>query len=206
MLNGGNEMVIYGYCRCSTNETKQDIFRQARELKQLGATEKTIFMEYESGTKVNRPELMKLLGYIQDGDTIVTTEVSRITRSTKQLCDIIDLCKEKHLKLDIKGSITIDCTNGGLDPMTEAFLQMAGVFAQLERNMTVTRIKSGLINAKAKGVKLGRPEITIKDMPKKVKDNFDKYKDGIITKVDFCKICGISRPTLDKYIAILTDK
>jgi len=58
----------------------------------------------------------------------------------------------------------------------------------------------------AKGVKLSRPEITIKDMPKKVIDNFDKYKDGIITKVDFCKICEISRPTLDKYIAILTDK
>ena len=53
---------------------------------------------------------------------------------------------------------------------------------------------------------LGRPEITIKDMPRKVIDNFDKYKDGIISKVDLCKICGISRPTLDKYIAILTDK
>jgi len=206
MLIGGNKMVIYGYCRCSTNETKQDITRQIRELKQLGATEKTIFMEYESGTKVNRPELLKLLDCVKEGDTIVTTEVSRITRSTKQLCDIIDLCKEKHLKLDIKDSINIDCTKGGLDPMTEAFLQMAGVFAQLERNMAVTRIKSGLINAKAKGVKLGRPEITIKDMPKKVIVNFYKYKDGIITKVDFCKICGISRPTLDKYIAILTDK
>lgn len=199
-------MAIYGYCRCSTNETKQDISRQVRELKQLGANDHTIFMEYESGTKINRPELMKLLGCVKEGDTIVTTEVSRITRSTKQLCDIIDLCKEKHLKLDIKGSIAIDCTSGVLDPMTEAFLQMAGVFSQLERNMTVTRIKSGLVNAKAKGVKLGRPEVTIKDIPKKVIDNFDKIKDGIITKVDLCKICGISRPTLDKYISILTDK
>jgi len=160
-------------------------------------------LECDRRTKI---ENLKLLACVQEGDTIVTTEVSRITRSTKQLCDIIDLCKEKHLKLVIKDSITIDCySDSGMEAMSEAFLMMAGVFAQLERNMTVTRNRV-FINAKAKGVKLGRPEITIKDLPKKVIDNFDKYKYGIITKVDFCKICGISRPTLDKYIAILTDK
>lgn len=87
--------MVYGYCRCSTNETKQDIDRQIRELKEMGATAKTIFKEYESGTKVNRPEYMKMLDIIKDGDTIVTTEVSRLTRSTKQLCDLIDLCKKK---------------------------------------------------------------------------------------------------------------
>ena len=57
--------MVYGYCRCSTNETKQDIDRQIRELKEMGATAKTIFKEYESGTKVNRPEYMKMLD-IQD--------------------------------------------------------------------------------------------------------------------------------------------
>lgn len=68
---------IYGYCRCSTNEDKQDITRQIRELNELGATESTIYMEYESGTKTNRPELIKLLNIIKTGDTIVTTDVSQ---------------------------------------------------------------------------------------------------------------------------------
>ena len=81
--------MIYGYARCSTNEELQDIQRQVRELKQLGATEETIYLEYESGTKTNRAELFKLLNVVKHGDTILTTEVSRITRSTKQLCDII---------------------------------------------------------------------------------------------------------------------
>ena len=60
----------------------------------------------------------------------MTTEISRITRSTKQLCDIIELIKTQQLKLVIKNSIIIDCTAGkDIDPMTKAFLQMAGVFA-----------------------------------------------------------------------------
>lgn len=198
--------MIYGYCRCSTNESRQDINRQRRELKQLGATDEHIYFEYESGTKVHRPELQKLLEIVKDGDTIVTTEVSRITRSTKQLCDIIDLCKERQLKLVIQNSVTVDCSSGEIDPMTEAFLQMAGVFAQLERNMTVSRIKSGLKNARAKGVRLGRPEMTADKLPRKVLDQYNNWKSGIITKSDYAKISGVSRPTLDKYIAILTDR
>lgn len=49
--------MIYGYARCSTNENLQDIERQVRELKQQGATDETIYKEYESGTKTNRAEL-----------------------------------------------------------------------------------------------------------------------------------------------------
>lgn len=198
--------MVYGYCRCSTNETKQDIDRQIRELKEMGATPKTIFKEYESGTKVNRPEYLKMLDIIKDGDTIVTTEVSRLTRSTKQLCDLIDLCKEKKLKLIIKGSVTIDCTNGQLDPMTNAFLQMAGVFSELERNMIVNRVRSGLQNAKAKGKKLGRPSLTINDIPQVVIKHFDAFMDGAFTKTEYARLCGISRPTLNKYISVMTDK
>lgn len=199
--------MTYGYCRCSTNESKQDISRQKRELKEMGAVDSTIFMEYESGTKINRPELLKMLSIVKEGDTIVTTEISRITRSTKQLCDIIEMVKAKQLKLMIKNSITIDCTAGNnIDPMTKAFLQMAGVFAELERDMICSRVQSGINNARAKGVKLGRPQKTIDDIPDNVKKFFEKYKAGEFTKTDYARLCGISRPTLDKYISIMTDR
>lgn len=137
--------MIYGYARCSTSEKEQDIDRQKRELKELGATDDTIYFEYESGTKVDRPEFNKLLNIVKPGDTIVTTEVSRLTRSTKQLCDIIQLISRKKLKLIIKGSVTIDCANGEIDPMTKSFLQMAGVFAELERNLISARVKADWI-------------------------------------------------------------
>lgn len=199
--------MIYGYCRCSTNEKKQDINRQRKELKEMGATDNTIFMEYESGTKINRVELNRLLEIVKQGDIIVVTEISRITRSTKQLCDIIELVRNKGLKLVIKGSITLDCTNGeNIDPMTKAFLQMAGVFAELERNMICDRVKSGINNARSKGVKLGRPALTATDIPDKVIKLYDKYINGEITKTDFAKLCDISRPTLDKYISVIKEQ
>lgn len=199
--------MTYGYCRCSTNETKQDINRQKRELLEMGATTSTMYMEYESGTKQNRPELLKMLEAVKAGDTIVTTEISRITRSTKQLCDIIELLKEKQLCLVIKNSVTVDCRKGdNIDPMTKAFLQMAGVFAELERGMICDRVKSGMANAKAKGKRIGRPTLTIEGVPAKVKDTFERYRNGELSKVEYAKICDISRPTLDKYIAVMTDK
>ena len=118
--------MIYGYARCSTDEVKQQIDRQVRELIELGATKETIYLEYESGTKTDRVELGKLLKVVKEGDTIVTTEVSRITRSTKQLCEIIELVQVKHLKLVI-GAFVVDCSKGELDPMTEGMLKMMGV-------------------------------------------------------------------------------
>ena len=147
--------MIYGYARCSTNEELQDINRQIRELKQLGVLEESIFREYESGMKNDRVELQRLLSAVEAGDTIVATEVSRITRSTKQLCEIIELAKDRHIKL-VLGSFVVDCTKE-LDPMTEGMLKMMGVFSELERNIISQRVKSGLQNAKAKGVAIGRP-------------------------------------------------
>ena len=57
--------LIYGYARCSTDETRQDIDRQKRELFAMGVKEeKHIYWEYESGTKENRAELLKLLDVV----------------------------------------------------------------------------------------------------------------------------------------------
>lgn len=113
--------MIYGYARCSTNDKLQDINRQIRELKLFGISDTELFTEYESGTKINRTELTKLLNTLSRGDTLVATEVSRITRSTKQLCDILEFAKEKQIKL-ILGSFVVDCTST-LDPMTEGMLK-----------------------------------------------------------------------------------
>ena len=101
----------FGYARCSTSESKQDINRQKRELKKLGVTDdKNIYWEYESGTKIERAEFQKLLEILKKGDTIVTTEVSRLTRSTKHLCDIMQIVQDKKIRLII-GSFIVDCRN-----------------------------------------------------------------------------------------------
>lgn len=195
--------MIYGYCRCSTNETKQDINRQVRELKELGATDKTIYKEYIKGTANVKVELNKLLAVIKEGDTIVATEVSRITRSTKQLCEIIELAKNKKIKL-IFGTFVVDCTKE-LDPMTEGMLKMMGVFAELERNMISERVKSGMANAKAKGKQVGRPQLALNTITSndKFMNAYKLYKSKHIKKVDIQRLTGMSRVTIDKYIKVL---
>ena len=193
--------MIYGYARCSTNESLQDINRQIRELKQQGAEEKTIYREYESGTKVNRAELQKLLDIVKPGDTILATEVSRITRSTKQLCDIIELAKNRKIKL-VLGTFVVDCRKE-LDPMTEGMLKMMGVFAELERNMISQRVKSGMENAKAKGKTIGRPAVTADDIPANFYMHYPKYKKGEINKKEFSRLCSLSYPTIYKYLRIV---
>ncbi len=193
--------MIYGYCRCSTNEKKQDIDRQVRDLKELGVERGNIYLEYESGTKVDRVEFNRLLEVLKDGDTVVSTEVSRITRSTKQLIEIIELAKEKHLKL-ILGGFVVDCSKE-LDPMTEGMLKMMGVFAEMERNMISQRVKSGMSNAIEKGAVVGRPKVSIDDIPDNFKKYYDIYKKNNLKKIDLVNMSRLSRPTVDKYIKIL---
>ena len=193
--------MIYGYARCSTNESMQDIDRQIRELKQQGAEDKTIYREYESGTKTNRAELQKLLDIVKPGDTILATEVSRITRSTKQLCDIIELAKNRKIKL-VLGSFVVDCRKE-LDPMTEGMLKMMGVFAELERNMISQRVKSGMENARAKGKAIGRPAVTADDIPAIFYRHYPKYQKDEINKKEFSRLCSLSYPTIYKYLRIV---
>lgn len=193
--------MVYGYARCSTNDELQDINRQVRELLQLGVPHTNIYREYESGMKTNRVELNRLINTVKSGDTIISTEVSRITRSTKQLCEIIEFAKDRHIKL-VLGSFVVDCTKE-LDPMTEGMLKMMGVFSELERNMISQRVKSGMQNAKAKGRKIGRPTTTAEDIPSVFYKHYPKYKKGEINKKEFSRLCNLSYPTIYKYLNLV---
>ena len=192
--------MLYGYARCSTNENKQDIDRQKRELKKLGVKDNKIYLEYESGTKADRAELNRLLEIVQAGDTVATTEVSRLTRSTKQLCEIIELAKEKKLELII-GTFRVDCRKE-LEPMTDGMLKMMGVFAEMERSMLSQRVKSGMENAKAKGAVIGRPTTTVESLPVSFLKHYPKYTAKQITQQELARICDVSRQSIHKYIKI----
>ena len=193
--------MVYGYSRCSTNETKQDISRQVRELKAAGAEE--IFMEYEHGDAKVKSQQQAMFAQTHAGDTITVLEVSRLARSTQQLCEIIDIVREKHLRLVIVGSITLDCRGGQPDPMSEAFLQMAGVFSQLELSMIRMRVRSGMANARAKGKRIGRPQVTVEDLPSAFLRHYPAYQKGTLNVSELARVCGVSRTTVYKYIELL---
>ena len=160
-------------------------------------------MEYEHGDSVVKEQQALLLNTVKAGDTIITLEVPRLARSTKQLCEIIELVKSKSLRLMIVGSIILDCREGHADPMSEAFLQMAGVFSQLELAMIRARVKSGMANAKAKGVKVGRPQLTPDSIPAIFYRHYPAFQSGQLNLSEFARVCDLSRTTIYKYISLL---
>ena len=192
---------IYGYARCSLAEEKgQDLNRQVRELKAAGAKE--IVTEREHGDKVQQ-NLDLLLLAAEEGSTLICTEVSRLSRSTQQLCEIIEIIKSKHMRLQILGSITIDCRNGDIDPMSQAFVQMAAVFAELELSIIRARVRSGLQNAREKGRVGGRPRTTINDIPAIFYKHYPAFVAGTINVSELARLCGLSRPTVYKYLKMV---
>ncbi len=193
--------MIYGYARCSTNESKQDINRQIKELKAAGADE--VIFEYEHGDAKTKKELTMLLQLAQAGDTIITLEVSRLSRSTQQLCEIINSIKEKHLRLIIVGSITVDCRSGSIDPMSQAFIQMSGIFAELELSILRARVKSGMANAREKGRRIGRPRTTKDDIPPVFYKHYPSLMSGKMNVSELARVCGLSRPTVYKYMKMM---
>lgn len=194
---------VYGYARCSTDITRQDIDRQKRELRRLGvADDSHIYWEYESGTKDDRAELRKLLELVRPGDTIACTEVSRLTRSTRRLCEILQTVQDKQLRLDIGGAFSVDCRTEDMDPMTKGMLLMWGVFAEMERDIISQRVKSGLVNARAKGKTLGRPQTTEENIPERFWRYYPRYKNGELSVQELARLLECSRTTVYKYIRL----
>ena len=191
---------VFGYARCSTTEKRQDIERQVAELYAMGAH--TVVQEYDSGGNARREGLGELVAAIGDGDTLVATEVSRVTRSLLHLCQVIETARAKNLLLRF-GTLDFDFDGGKVDAFKLAMLQIMGVFSELERNLATERINSGLAQAKSKGVALGRPKKTASDVPPEARRHYGPYLDGEISVAEFAERAGLSRPTAYKYIRLL---
>ena len=87
--------------------------------------------------------------------------------------------------------------------MSEAFLQIAGVFSQLELAMIRARVRSGMANAAAKGKRIGRPQTTLDDIPANFLRHYPAYKNGAFNLTELARLCNISRTTAYKYLEIV---
>lgn len=193
---------VYGYARVSLSEEKgQDLQRQVRELKVAGAEE--IITEREHGDSRVKQNLDLLLESAEEGSTLICTEVSRLSRSTQQLCGIVDVIKQKRMRLIIVGSITIDCRQGEIDPMSQAFIQMSAVFAELELSIIRARVRSGMANAREKGRRIGRKPTTKEDIPPLFYKHYPAYVSKQINVSEFARLCRLSRPTVYKYLKLI---
>lgn len=181
--------MIYGYARVSTKG--QDRYGnglevQEKQLLEQGAEK--IFYESFTGTKKSRPELDKLMGMLQAGDTVVVTKLDRIARSTRDGLDIIDTLLDKGVNINILNMGKFDNTPTGKLIRTVFF-----AFAEFERDMIVMRTSEGKAMRREidPNWKEGRKQVETPEFEKFLK----MQKEGLVTVTECCKELGISRKT-----------
>ena len=87
--------------------------------------------------------------------------------------------------------------------MSEAFLQMAGVFSQLELAMIRSRVRSGMENAREKGRQIGRPQVSKEDIPASFLRHYPAHKSKQLNVSELARVCALSRTTVYKYVSLL---
>jgi len=162
-------MKVAIYARVSTAKD-QSCERQILELRQVAENHNwSVVDEYIdegiSGTKKSRPELDRMLkdALLRKFDVVATLELSRLGRSVKNMCEIADLLKQKDITIFIK--------NQNIDTSTivgELFFNIINSISQYEKELLAERIKSGLENARRKGIVGGRPSKMNGEMEKKI--------------------------------------
>ncbi|MBA2863986.1 DNA invertase Pin-like site-specific DNA recombinase [Methanococcus maripaludis] len=177
-----------GYARVSTKD--QNLERQLDELEKAGC--ERIFMEKISGTIENRPEFDRMFEQLREGDVIIITELTRLSRSTKDLIAIVDRCN--ILKVGVKS-----LKEQWLDTTTATGKLLLTIFAglsQFERDTISERVKSGLTAARARGRIGGRPKADKKTVEKALK----MYDSKMYTIPEIIAYTELSKQTIYNYI------
>lgn len=177
----------YGYARVSTRS--QELDRQLDILEKYNCNK--IFTEKITGTKANRPELNKLKESIRKGDTIIIESWSRLGRSTKDLINLMDFFSEKEVNvISHKEQFDTSTAQGKL------MLTVFQAFAEFERDLTVERTKEGLISARSRGRRGGRPKVKESKIDKALK----MYDAQFHSLKEIEELSGVSTSTLYRYI------
>jgi len=181
--------VKIGYARVSTQDQNLD-----RQLDNLRAAEcERIFNEKMTGTKSDRPELRTMLLTLRSGDVLVIDSFSRLSRSTKDLLDLVEKLTAMGVHLvSLKENLDTTTATGKL------MLTMLSALSQFERDLISERTVDGLKAARARGRCGGRPR---KGSDKDRKQALAMYHANVMTNAEIASRFGISLRTLSRWIA-----
>ena len=183
--------MLVGYARVSTDG--QNLDRQIDALKAVGVDSRVLYQEKITGTKKDRPELQRMLKELNEGDVVIITDLTRISRSTKDLLDIIEKIKNKGASIRSLKDTWLDTTSN--NPYNDFLLTVMSGLSQLERDLISQRTKEGLESAKARGRNGGRPS------KQNVKGDVVKaLADSGMKIVDIVKETGLSRSTVNRIL------
>jgi len=185
--------MVFGYARVSTID--QNLDRQIDQLKAAGAEE--IIQEKITGTKADRQQLNRLLDKIRKGDIILIADLTRLSRSTKDLFSLVEQIEKKGANIKSLKESWLDTTTPQGKLM---FTFMAGI-SQFERDLISQRTKEGLESARARGKVGGRKPKLDENKKKTV---YDLYQQKKLTIFEICNMFNITKPTLYKIIEELS--
>lgn len=177
-----------GYARVSTQD--QNLDRQLDNLRSAGC--ERIFNEKMTGTKSDRPELKTMLLTLRSGDVLVIDSFSRLSRSTKDLLDLVEKLTAMGVHLvSLKENLDTTTATGKL------MLTMLSALSQFERDLIAERTIDGLKAARARGRCGGRPRL---GSDKDRKQALAMYHANVMTNGEIAAKFGISQRTLARWI------
>jgi len=184
----------YAYKRVSTSN--QDLRRQEEAFRGIKIDKE--YCDKLTGKNNDRTELNKLRLAVEPGDQVYVESISRLSRNVDDLRNLIEEFSDKGVIVYfIKEGFNTSKENN----MFKFMLTILGAVAEMERELTVERVKEGLNKAKAYGTRSGNP---IGRPRTKIPPSFAKYytmwKEGTITGTDFSNLLNVSRTTLYRYI------
>ncbi len=177
-----------GYARVSTLD--QSLDRQLDSLNAQGC--ERIYQEKITGTKAHRPELDRMMETLRSGDALVVDSFSRLSRSTKDLLEMVDRLQKMNVSLiSLKENLDTTTATGKL------MLTMMSALSQFERDIIAERTAEGLRAARARGRLGGRPKANTKAIEQALK-MYDSQKFTIREIADSTKL---STATINRRVA-----
>lgn len=193
----------YGYVRVST--IQQHIDRQIKAFLEIGLDESCIYIDYESGKDFNRQNYKKLLKKLKKDDLVIIKSIDRLGRDYNMIIEEWRrITKEKEADIMVIDMPLLDTRIEGKNLVgkfiSDIVLQVLSFVAQNERETMRIRQAEGIKTAKARGVKFGRPRITL---PSNYEEIARQYLNKEITKKKACEILGMTRGSFFRYLKIL---
>ena len=176
------ETRTYYYARVSSKE--QNLDRQIEAFKALGADERDIITDKESGKDLNRTGYTALKNaMLSKGDTLIVKSLDRLSRNKTDIKNELQFFKDNGIRLKVIDLPTtmMDLPQGQewvFEMVNNILIEVLGTIAEQERKTIKARQSEGIAAAKKNGKKLGRPALTYPDNWKKV---YADWKDGKIT-------------------------
>jgi DNA invertase Pin-like site-specific DNA recombinase len=184
------ESMLIGYARVSTSD--QTLNLQNDALEKIGCSK--IFTDVISGAKAERKGLEEALAYVREGDTLVVWRLDRLGRSLKHLIEVVGDLDKRGIGFKSLTENIDTTTSGG-----KLIFHIFGALAEFERNLIRERTNAGLLAARARGRKGGRPKSLTGKRVQMAQELYANKQNAI---ADICKTLGISRATLYRYVQV----